>query len=89
MDEFLNRKGEDNRTSSCFLKHIRFLLNSLPYCFGVETDLFLSKVNMKDIPYMSLNMMGFFSSINKNNYHSERTSISFMKTLWEDENHSI
>ncbi|KAG4105031.1 hypothetical protein H8356DRAFT_1337795 [Neocallimastix lanati (nom. inval.)] len=54
----------NNRASSLSLKCIRLLsLNSLPYCFGVDTDLSLSKANMRDILFTPFYMMGFFSVI--------------------------
>ncbi|KAG4108154.1 hypothetical protein H8356DRAFT_1416507 [Neocallimastix lanati (nom. inval.)] len=42
---------EDNRVYNLSSKYIRFSLDSLPYCFGIDTDLFLRKTNMKDIHY--------------------------------------
>ncbi|KAG4087443.1 hypothetical protein H8356DRAFT_1433679 [Neocallimastix lanati (nom. inval.)] len=45
-------RGEDNRTSCISLS-----LYSLPYRF----DIFLNKANMKDVSYISLYTMGFFS----------------------------
>ncbi|KAG4094350.1 hypothetical protein H8356DRAFT_1428052 [Neocallimastix lanati (nom. inval.)] len=47
-------RGEDNRTSSLFLKCIRHLLDSLPYCFGIKSNLSLSKNITKDISYTPL-----------------------------------
>ncbi|KAG4094337.1 hypothetical protein H8356DRAFT_1428039 [Neocallimastix lanati (nom. inval.)] len=51
-------KEEDNRTSSLFFKLIR---HSLSYCFDVDADLSLSKVNMKDILYTPHYTTSFFS----------------------------
>ena len=56
-------KKEDNRTFGLSLKRIRLSLNFLPYCFGVNTDLSLSKTNVKIIPYTPLYTMDFFSLI--------------------------
>jgi len=54
-------RGEDNRASGLSLKRIRLSLDSLPYHFGIDGVLSLSKkANMKDLPFTPLYTMGLF-----------------------------
>ncbi|KAG4092834.1 hypothetical protein H8356DRAFT_1357573 [Neocallimastix lanati (nom. inval.)] len=47
--------------SSLSSKHIRLLLDSLPYPFSIDADFSLSKANMKAISYTLLYTKSFFS----------------------------
>ncbi|KAG4093747.1 hypothetical protein H8356DRAFT_1329013 [Neocallimastix lanati (nom. inval.)] len=61
----------NNKTSSLSLKHIGLLLDSLQYCLSVDTDLSLSKANMKDIIYKPLCTTEFLFN-DLLNHHRER-----------------
>ncbi|KAG4084849.1 hypothetical protein H8356DRAFT_1435854 [Neocallimastix lanati (nom. inval.)] len=63
------------RASSFSLNGIIFSLDSLPYHFSADSDIFLSKANMKDIRYT------LSSTLYTSNYMG--------KISWENENYLI